>query len=214
MFFLDARNKIDNVGPHRPGKRGPAGASGPQGSPGPPGVCDCIPEEVLILQNENKDLKEKVQRIRKTSPETFCLLGMKDGSIPDSSITVSSNSGSKKYSRLDHGSHGWYPNSNNPGHEWIMTDLGKIRPVTGVVTQGRFNADSWTKQFQVEHSRDGFNFTDVKKSDGSEMVFQANSDRTTKVVNRFPKPVKTRFVRIYPMAYHNGMYIRFDVIDC
>ncbi|XP_077972618.1 neuropilin-1-like isoform X2 [Styela clava] len=199
----DEMSEIDNVGPYRPGKRGPPGSSGPQGPPGLPGVCDCIPEEVIILQEENKDLKE-----------TFCLLGMKASTIPDSSITVSSNPDQKTYSRLDYPSHGWYPSANNPGHEWIMTDLGKIRPVTGVVTQGRYNSEYWTKQFQVEHSQNGFNFTDVKKSDGSEMVFYGNSDRSTKVVNRFPKPVLTRFVRIYPMAFYNGMYIRFDVIDC
>nr|XP_039255341.1 lactadherin-like [Styela clava] len=196
---------------------------------------------------------------------------MKDGSIPDSSITVSSNSGSKRYSRLDHGSHGWYPNSNNPGHEWIMTDLGKVRPVTGVVTKdancvkGRkamawayihlANTDSprtrirtvniyhyielkWGKSEQnygltltwythcrgtvylisdwgkVRALHDHFMSMLIHTYYFLFKVFQANSDRSTKVVNRFPKPVKTRFVRIYPMAYHNGMYIRFDVIDC
>lgn len=203
-----------DVGPVRYGKRGPAGPVGPRGPAGPPGICDCIPDEVRTLERENIDLKEKIERIRQTSPETFCLLGMKAGTIPYSSIRVSTNTGAKSYSRLDGTSSGWYPSTNNIGHEWIMVDLGKIRPVTGVVTQGRYNSGYWTKQYQVEHSRNGVNFTDVKKADGSEMVFSANTDQHTKVVNRFPNPVNTRFVRIYPMAYHNGIYIRFDVIDC
>lgn len=197
----------------RPGKRGAVGPPGERGLPGPPGTCDCIPEEVRALQRENEDLKEKLDRVRKTSPETYCLLGVKSGSIPPDAITVSSYSSRIQYSRLD-ASDSWFTSTLKPGDEWIMADLGDLKPVTGVVTQGRPITDQWVKTYKVEHSVNGTNFIDVKKSDGSELVFMANTDRNGKVVNHFPEPVVTRFIRIYPLEYQSHMCMRFDIVDC
>ncbi|XP_077976361.1 lactadherin-like [Styela clava] len=198
----------------RPGKRGAQGPPGPPGPAGPQGVCDCIPQEVTDLQKENEVLKDQISRIRRTSPETYCLLGLKIGDIPDSAITVSSHPATLRYSRLDTPSEAWHPSGNNPGHDWIMVDLGELRFVTGVVTQGRPTYDHWTTSFKVEYSDNGKKFTDVKKTDLSELVFTGNTDRNTKVVNRFPEPVTTRYIRIYPVTYSGYTMIRFDIIDC
>lgn len=208
------RNDDERPSGYRMGKKGPIGPPGP---PGLPGQCSCNETDKSELELEMEILKEQVQRMRLTAPETFCLLGMKDRSIPDDGISVSSNPSVKNRGRLDDPNYGWRPSSNDlsrTGREWIMADLGKVRNVTGVVTQGSNGSDHWTKTFKVEHSSDGHSFIDVTKNDGSELIFNGNSDRSTKVVNRFPDPVMTRFIRIYPMSFQHWPYIRFDVLDC
>ncbi|XP_039272571.2 lactadherin-like isoform X1 [Styela clava] len=211
-----APQNCNNVGPCRTGKRGPIG---PRGLPGVAGNCSCNQSDQIELQKRLETIEDHVFRIRRSSPDTYCLLGMKDGTIPDNAISVSSRENSKDHGRLDQLVDGWHPSSNHAsrtGREWIMADLGKVKTVTGVVTQGRHNSNNWVLTFKVEHSVDGRKFYDILKEDRSELVriFDGNKDRSTKVINRFPNPVQARFVRIYPLTFVGYAFIRFDVIDC
>ena len=43
-------------------------------------------------------------------------------------------------------------------------------------------------------------------------IFQANSDRNTKVLIQLSPPVYARTLRIYPELVHNRMSLRFDAI--
>lgn len=45
-------------------------------------------------------------------------------------------------------------------------------------------------------------------------VFQGNSNPTEVVYRPFAKPVLTRFVRIRPVTWENGVSLRFEVYGC
>jgi hypothetical protein len=91
----------------------------------------------------------------------------------------------------------WLPGSAKTGFqdgEWLQIDSGTIQALAGVVTQGRGDAGWWTTSFAVRVSENGDDWMDVACG----RWFQANTDMNTKVLNLFPMPVKSRFVRIYP----------------
>ena len=104
-------------------------------------------------------------------------LGMKDGSIEDNQITASSEWDSNhgpNNARLDRpagdGRTGaWRPRFNdiNP---WIQVDFGKLRSVSGIVSQGRSDYDSWVTKYNVQYSNDGTSWEYVKDADDVDMV--------------------------------------------
>lgn len=45
-------------------------------------------------------------------------------------------------------------------------------------------------------------------------TFQANEDATEVVLNKIHSPVLTRFVRIRPQSWHNGIALRLELYGC
>lgn len=45
-------------------------------------------------------------------------------------------------------------------------------------------------------------------------TFQANEDATEVVLNKIHSPVLTRFVRIRPQTWHNGIALRLELYGC
>ena len=100
---------------------------------------------------------------------------------------------------------GWCSSANSVGH-WIQLDNGKLGSISGVITQGRKNSDQWVKSFKVKYKDEGGSWWDV---DGK--TFPGNSDRNTKVTTTFSKPVRARYIRIYPQTWKGHMSTRADM---
>ena len=90
---------------------------------------------------------------------------------------------------------------------WIQLDNGKIGSISGVITQGRKNADQWVKSFKIKYKDESGSWWDV---DGK--TFPGNTDRNSKVTTTFSKPVRTRYIRIYPQTFHGHVSMRVDMI--
>jgi hypothetical protein len=101
---------------------------------------------------------------------------------------------------------GWCSNSLTIG-SWIQLDNGKLGSISGVITQGRKDADQWVKSFKVKYKDESGSWWDV---DGK--TFPGNSDRNTKVTTTFSKPVRARYIRIYPQTWNSHMSMRADMI--
>ena len=52
---------------------------------------------------------------------------------------------------------GWSAGANNQ-NQWLQADLGTIKKVTHLGTQGRNAADQWVTSYKVEYSTDGASF--------------------------------------------------------
>ena len=101
-------------------------------------------------------------------------LGMEDGSILDNQITASSewnaNHGPSN-ARLNRPATppttgAWSAKTNNR-NQWIQADLGGLKWVSGVVTQGRNGAYSqWVTRFNVQYSENGQIRNYVEDSNG------------------------------------------------
>ena len=99
---------------------------------------------------------------------------MESGSIPDSKITASSEYNvyhSPKRARLHTkevghptGSGGWRCLTNDL-NQWIQVDLGKVRNVTHIATQGRnhYSPAQWVMKYKLQFSDDGTSFLFYKK---------------------------------------------------
>ena len=101
---------------------------------------------------------------------------------------------------------GWCSLTNTVG-SWIQLDNGKIGSISGVITQGRKGTDQWVKSFKVKYKDESGSWWDI---DGK--TFPGNTDRNTKVTTTFSKPVRARYIRIYPQTIHGHMSMRVDMI--
>jgi hypothetical protein len=100
---------------------------------------------------------------------------------------------------------GWCSGSNSVG-QWIQLDNGKIGSISGVITQGRKDADQWVKSFKVKYKDESGSWWDV---DGK--TFTGNVDKNSKVTTTFSKPVRARYIRIYPQEWNDHMSMRADM---
>ncbi|XP_071959436.1 uncharacterized protein [Antedon mediterranea] len=145
-------------------------------------------------------------------------LGIEDGTIPIENITVSSvhsPSLEVEYSRLNsqEGGGSWSSASLDQD-QWIQTDLGDTKQITGVMTQGRHGFNQYVKTFHISYSMDGVNFELYDDTNCNAVVFTANSDITTVVNNTFPRPIYTQFIRINPLTWFDYISMRFEILGC
>jgi RHS repeat-associated protein len=104
------------------------------------------------------------------------------------------------------GSANWSAGTNN-ANQYLQIDLGVVKSVDGIATQGRFNTDQWVTSYKVAYSVDGANWTDLAQS------FTGNTDRNTVVQNLFSSPIAARFVRIKPVSWYSHISMRAEVIS-
>ncbi|XP_071493270.1 lactadherin-like [Diadema antillarum] len=95
----------------------------------------------------------------------------------------------------------------------IQIDLGEEYIVTGVVTQGRSNAEQWATSMYISTSLDDTDwvFTTDPLSRGPK-VYPANYDRNSHVTSLLPKPVRARYVRFHPITSMNFPSMRVEVL--
>ncbi|XP_019644113.1 PREDICTED: lactadherin-like [Branchiostoma belcheri] len=144
-------------------------------------------------------------------------LGMESGAIPDDSITESeldsSASGWPQRGRLNHFG-GWAHKYNGIGH-WLQVDLGNMKHVTGTIIQGRHRNEHWVTSYKLRYSADEMIWKTYTGSDGSDEVFQGNTDMITPVTNLMDNPVDARYVRFYPQSWNDIQFaMRAEILDC
>ena len=95
--------------------------------------------------------------------------------------------------------------------EWWQMDLGSVKRIEGVVTQGRAGDGQYVKSYKVVVSTDSSTWMDV---DGG-TVFAANSAaNNVKVENKFGSPVAARYVRIVVQTWQSWLSMRAAVLVC
>ncbi|KAM9126055.1 lactadherin isoform 1-T1 [Pangshura tecta] len=154
-------------------------------------------------------------------------LGMKSRLISDQQITASSVYKTwgidgftwyPHYARLDKTgkTNAWTALSNDQS-EWLQIDLLTQKKVTGVVTQGArdFGYIQYVAAYKVAYSDDGTSWTVYKDNrTNSSKIFQGNYDNTSHKKNVFDVPFYARFVRILPVAWHNRITLRMELLGC
>ncbi|XP_008068804.1 lactadherin [Carlito syrichta] len=154
-------------------------------------------------------------------------LGLKNNAIPDRQITASSTyktwglpafSWHPSYARLDkQGKFNAWTARTNSASEWLQVDLGSQREVTGVITQGArdFGHIQYVASYKVAYSNDGRQWTEYKEPrTGKSKIFRGNSDNNSYKKNVFETPIQARYVRILPVAWHNRITLRLELLGC
>ncbi|XP_053117169.1 neuropilin-1 isoform X2 [Hemicordylus capensis] len=147
-------------------------------------------------------------------------LGMESGEIHFDQISVSSQystNWSSEKSRLNYPENGWTPGEDS-SREWIQVDLGLLRFVSSIGTQGAISKETkkkyFVKTYRVDTSSNGEDWISVKDSNNKPLVFIGNNNPNEIAYRPFPRPILTRFVRIKPATWENGISLRFEVYGC
>ncbi|XP_064861863.1 neuropilin-1a-like [Oncorhynchus nerka] len=159
--------------------------------------------------------------LRQGPEELTCLegLGMESGEITSDQITASSQynpNWSPERSRLNYKENGWTP-SEDSAREWIQVDLGFLRFVSAVGTQGAISKETkkeyFVHSYKVDVSSNGEDWVTIKEG-SKQMIFQGNHNPTEEKRSFLPKQTLARYVRIRPMSWEIGICMRFEVYGC
>lgn len=146
-------------------------------------------------------------------------IGLQDGRIPNTYITASSKWGAKydpHRARLNHrnvGGYGAWSARYKNAFQWIQIRLLETTTITGIATQGRYEANQWVKTYEIATSYNGkkFRFYSVK---GKVKLFQGNFNRLATVSHRLVPRVRARYVRIYPKTWYSHISMRIELYGC
>ncbi|XP_048579427.1 receptor-type tyrosine-protein phosphatase S isoform X3 [Nematostella vectensis] len=142
-------------------------------------------------------------------------LGVERGYILDSQMTSSSNDGAYTASagRL-YGGSSWC-NSTSANTEYLQVDLGGVKTVTGVATQGSRTQSKWVTRYVIKYSFTGTEWSVVMDGGSIPRIFDGNEDHKTGRVNWFEVPIAAQFIRVHPQAVNGGnACMRIDFYGC
>ncbi|XP_041653984.1 coagulation factor VIII [Cheilinus undulatus] len=151
-------------------------------------------------------------------------LGLQRKEIPDKSFSASTYYSSLLRSWVPHlarlhlegSTNAWRPRNDNP-HEWLQVDLGKVKRITGVISQGARSVltQMMVTEFSVTVSHDGHSWSSVlEESSQREKIFPGNNDPDEEALNVFDPPLFGQFLRIHPRGWINHIALRLEVLGC
>ena len=124
---------------------------------------------------------------------------MESGEIVDSEITASSYHGSGFYAPSNARLHMQPVEGKSDGAwvagelavpQWVQIDLGSVKKVTAIATQGHPFKKQWVKGYMVSYGKDPMDFTKYRK------LFRGNTDSNTVVKNKVNPPIEARYIRV------------------
>ncbi|KAL9961275.1 hypothetical protein ACROYT_G030184 [Oculina patagonica] len=108
-----------------------------------------------------------------------------------------------------HGATGWCPSTKTNRDDFVQVDMGAVRAVCAVATQGK-PTGSFVTSFKLLLSTDGASWN-AYKEDNVGKVFEANVDLETVVQNSLNITTPARYVRFYPVTYSIFPCMRVEV---
>nr|XP_020468074.1 neuropilin-1a-like isoform X2 [Monopterus albus] len=146
-------------------------------------------------------------------------LGMESGDIPTEHITASSqynSNWSPERSRLNYLENGWTP-ADDTVREWIQVDLGFLRFVSAIGTQGAISKETkrhyYVRSYKVDLSSNGEDWVTVKEG-SKQKIFEGNYNAIDEARSFLPKQMLARYIRIRPMTWEQGICMRFEIYGC
>ncbi|XP_075954409.1 neuropilin-1a-like [Anarhichas minor] len=146
-------------------------------------------------------------------------LGMESGEISSEQISASSqynSNWSPERSRLNYQENGWTP-SDDTVREWVQVDLGFLRFVTAIGTQGAISKETkkhyYVRSYKVDLSSNGEDWVTVKEG-SKQKIFQGNLNPTDEARCILPKQTLARYIRVRPMSWEQGICMRFEIYGC
>ncbi|KXJ24491.1 Coagulation factor VIII [Exaiptasia diaphana] len=143
---------------------------------------------------------------------------MEDKTIQNSWITASSYKVSYQphQARLHltantQGAGAWCASRSSIG-QYLLIDLGKLKQVTGIATQGKigiFTADAWVESYTVRYS--------IYRYHSWYQVYQTfpgNWDGSSSHYNSMNYPITARYIMIEPLKWTQEICMRVELYGC
>ncbi|CAM9677521.1 unnamed protein product [Bubo scandiacus] len=151
-------------------------------------------------------------------------LGMENGEIKNTQITASSvktswfNTWDPSLARLNQKGkmNAWRAKLNN-NQQWLQIDLLATKKITAIATQGvkSISAENFVKTYIILYSDQGSEWKSY--TDGSSSVakvFSGNENSNGHVKHFFNPPILSRFIRVVPRTWSNGIALRVELYGC
>uniref|UniRef100_A0A8C2U1B2 Coagulation factor V n=1 Tax=Coturnix japonica TaxID=93934 RepID=A0A8C2U1B2_COTJA len=151
-------------------------------------------------------------------------LGMENGEIKNTQITASSvktswfSTWEPSLARLNQKGkiNAWRAKSNN-NQQWLQIDLLTIKKITAIATQGvkSVSAENFVKTYVILYSNQGSEWKSYTESSSSvAKIFSGNENSSGHVKHFFNPPILSRFIRIVPKTWYNGIALRVELYGC
>jgi len=143
-------------------------------------------------------------------------LGLENKDIPDSAITASSEQYYKASRGRLYQQESWIADVKGT-EQWFQVEFVNWTKVTGVAIQGCTYRSWkwWVTKFKLAYSYDGEFFSDYREDGHNTKEFAGNTDHFLVVSHLLKNPINvTRYIRIYPVAWNNGISLRADFYGC
>ena len=108
------------------------------------------------------------------------------------------------------GSSYWLPS--DVTNVWIDFWFGPMRVITAIQTQGAGVNGAYVTQYKIKIHEGAWRF--IKNDDGTDLVFDGNTDGNTIVTNLLPEPVETTIVKLQVVDYYSAPALRWAVLGC
>nr|XP_060472487.1 discoidin, CUB and LCCL domain-containing protein 1 isoform X1 [Panthera onca] len=106
---------------------------------------------------------------------------------------------------------------NRKQREWLETDLGEKKKITGIMTTGstQSNFNFYVKSFVMKFKNSNSKWRTYKGiANNKEKVFQGNSNFRDPVRNNFIPPIVARYVRVVPQTWHQRIALNVELFGC
>ncbi|XP_070612931.1 probable carboxypeptidase X1 [Erythrolamprus reginae] len=224
---------LPRAGDDREGPPSPSGATRVRVSTETPRDSKAPKKPPRVKIVKKKVLKKKVRKLLnpETSPQEApeCPpLGLESLRVRDSQLRASSSQRDglgphRGRFNIQSGIHdgdlydgGWCAGYNNKD-QWLEIDARRLTRFTGVITQGLNSiwTYSWVTSYKVQFSNDTHRWTPARNG-SQEVIFPANKEMETPVLNLLPEPVVARYIRINPQTWFENATIclRVEILGC
>ncbi|KAK3730391.1 hypothetical protein QZH41_015610, partial [Actinostola sp. cb2023] len=146
-------------------------------------------------------------------------LGMESGEIKDSQITASSYDGKRfnapSNARLhmqpvEGKSGGAWASGSSKSPQWVQIDLGAVKKVTAIATQGHPDKKLWIKTYQILYGND----RNYLAWYGNWRLFTGNTDRNSVVKHILNPPVEARYIVVMMKSWQWWPAMRIELYGC
>lgn len=96
----------------------------------------------------------------------------------------------------------------------LIVDLGTVKNVTGIATQGRAHSNEYVMEFRIQYGSNGKDWIDYKEVDGSPKLFTGNENGDYVIRNTFNQPIIAKWVRINPTRWQDRISMRMELYGC
>ncbi|XP_047219534.1 retinoschisin 1a isoform X2 [Girardinichthys multiradiatus] len=86
--------------------------------------------------------------------------------------------------------------------QWLQIDLKEVMVVSGILSQGRCDADEWVTKYSVQYRTD----------DKLNWIYY--KDQTGNNRNLLRPPIVARYIRILPLGWHTRIALRLELLIC
>ncbi|XP_060555890.1 lactadherin-like [Ruditapes philippinarum] len=113
---------------------------------------------------------------------------------------------------------GWRA-ADNTLDQYIQVKLPEVKRITGITTKGRTvltgdPSNEYVTQYRVLYSMDGKSWTPYSSQTVGDAFLSGNIDNNTPKTNILSCPFDARYVRINPIAWHENIALRFEILGC